>query len=546
MVGGRKFSVLVISFFIVFLLLISIPLENNNVKAQDYSFQTLKEYCSVYIEKDGSVHIKYEFEFIDELGTLDGVDIGMPNSFYSLESASARVFINDNEVSPTIQESPYIPMGIAVEFNPPRSGSTIRVLFRADNPHMVYDDVKNNDYVGIQFRPTWFSSEFQSSNTQDLQVWVYLPKGFNDLSKVKYLEDHPYSSINWNDTQNRLVAHWDYGSNSPAEIEDGDCDVGVSFPDEYVDVHYRYRVWQGIYEGLWIGGSLMAFCCFVIVIAALLGVAGYHDNRRHLDYFEPKMSVKGAGPRPGLTAVEAAIVLEKPLNIVATILIYGMLRKQAIQVVSKNPLKIQVIDERKMSQIYERRFAKLALNPDGTIYDKGLKKTIQALIESVKEKISGFHYVATKVYYGKIVERAWIEVENSGTPEVAVSNAGRQGEWLLLDPTYNHRIIMLQEREWYTSTSREGTTASGGPNPFVKWSEGFVKSANNISKSVVSNLKSFTKDVVKVTNPLPKPSPRRRRRRSYGGGESSDRGGFSGGGGGCACACACACAGGGR
>ena len=62
MVGKRKISVFVVSFLLVFLFLISIPPSNSNAKAQSYSFQTLREHCDVYIEKDGSIHIEYEFE----------------------------------------------------------------------------------------------------------------------------------------------------------------------------------------------------------------------------------------------------------------------------------------------------------------------------------------------------------------------------------------------------------------------------------------------------------------------------------------------------
>jgi hypothetical protein len=507
----------------MFLMVTSIPSGSNNAKAQtEYSFQTLREYCDVYIEKDGSIHIEYEFEFIDNLGTLDGVDVGMPNSFYSLDSAEAWVYIDDNQVGRWILESPYVPIGIAVEFNPPQRGSTIRVLFEADNPHMVYDDVKNPGYAGIQFRPTWFSSDFQSDSTRDLQVWVHLPEGLTDQSKVKYLEDHQYSSINWDSGENRLVAHWNYGSVSPTDIEAGECDVGVSFPDKYVDVHYRYRVWQGMYEGALILGPGLAVCCFMIVIAGLIGASVYGNYRRRLDYFEPKLSVKGAGPRAGLTAVEAAIALEKPLNMVATMIIYGMLRKKSIRLVSETPLRIMVVNEGQLTRLYETDFVNKALRSDGIIDSKGLLKFMEALIESVREKISGFDYPETKKYYKAIVERAWAEVERSGTPEVAANNAWRQGEWLLLDPTYNHRIIVIQDRHWGTSSS-----GGAGPNPFVSWSEGFVRSANNISKSVVSNLTSFTQGVVNVTNPMP-------------------AGGSGGGGGGCACACACACAGGGR
>jgi hypothetical protein len=525
MVSARKVSVLFVSFLLMLLLLPTIPPVSQNTRAQDYSFETLRQHCHVYIEKDGSVHIKYEFEFNDILGTLDGVDVGMPNSFYSLDSATARVYINGRQVIHTIRDSPYIPMGIAVEFSDPFSiDSHIEVFFEADNPHMVYDDVKNPGYAGIQFRPTWFSSEFQEGSTRDLQVWVYLPENLNDRSMVKYLAGHQYSSINWNSSENRLIAHWDYGSKYPQEIMDGDCDVGVSFPDEYVDVHYRYRVWQGIYEGALIWGAELFACCVVMFILGIMGAAAYGNHRRRLDYFEPKLSVKGAGPRAGLTAVEAAIALEKPLNMVATMIIYGMLRKQSIRLISENPLQIQVINEKQMMYEYERNFASDALKTNGTIDKGGMKKFIEGLIESVREKISGFDYPETKRYYKAIVERAWAEVENSGTPEVAANNAWRRGEWLLLDPTYHHRIIVLQDRSWYTSTTGGGAS---GPNPFVTWSEGFVRSANNISKSVVANLTSFTQDVVNVTNPMP-------------------AGGSGGGGGGCACACACACAGGGR
>jgi hypothetical protein len=365
MVGRSKVSVLVVSFFLMFLMVTSIPSGSNNAKAQtEYSFQTLREYCDVYIEKDGSIHIEYEFEFIDNLGTLDGVDVGMPNSFYSLDSAEAWVYIDDNQVGRWILESPYVPIGIAVEFNPPQRGSTIRVLFEADNPHMVYDDVKNPGYAGIQFRPTWFSSDFQSDSTRDLQVWVHLPEGLTDQSKVKYLEDHQYSSINWDSGENRLVAHWNYGSVSPTDIEAGECDVGVSFPDKYVDVHYRYRVWQGMYEGALILGPGLAVCCFMIVIAGLIGASVYGNYRRRLDYFEPKLSVKGAGPRAGLTAVEAAIALEKPLNMVATMIIYGMLRKKSIRLVSETPLRIMVVNEGQLTRLYETDFVNKALRSD--------------------------------------------------------------------------------------------------------------------------------------------------------------------------------------
>lgn len=540
-IGGKTEMVAIkkISIFIMLGILISLsmvsqvgdtPPASTSASAQgDYQFETLREYCYVYIEKDGSIHLEYEFIFKDNFGTLDGVDVGMPNSFYSLDSAIATVFIDGIGVSDSIRNSPYIPMGIAVEFAPQGRGSEIQVFFEADNPHMVYDDVKNNDYAGIRFRPTWFSSDYQRGVTWDLQVWVYLPEGLNDPSKIKYLEDNPYSSLEWDDTEGRFVAHWDFGSKYPEDIESGECDVGVSFPEKYVDKHYRYRVWQGIYEGVLMGGSAIIICFPLILIVAIFGGLAYTNYNRRLDYFEPEMSVKGAGPRIGLTAVEAAILLEKPLNMVTTMILYGMVKKNAIRFVSEDPLRLKLLDKNNLTREYELKFEEKALSSKGSIDNDGLLKFLEGLIESVRDKIKGFDYTATKRYYKKIVALAWEEVEKSGTPEIAAENASDKAEWLILDPTYNHRFMFMQNRSWYASTSAGGGAVSSGPNPFVTWSEGFVKSANNISKSVVSNLTSFTQKIVGTTNPLP---------------SGGSGGGFSGGG--CACACACACAGGGR
>ena len=161
---------------------------------------------------------------------------------------------------------------------------------------------------------------------------------------------------------------------------------------------------------------------------------------------------------------------------------------------------------------------------------------MENLIKAVQKKTSGFDYESTKTYYRRIVEKAWVEVEGADTPEVAIEKATNNEDWLLLDNGYRHRFAVIGTTRWRSGTSPHGISGGAGGNSFVNWSEGFVKGVNNVSKSVVTNLESFTHDIVNITNPPPPSSS----------GRGFSGGGFSGGGGACACACACACAGGGR
>jgi hypothetical protein len=96
---------------------ISLPIAQDG-KAQNYSFSLSEERVNVTVLKDGSVGIHYFFSFTN-VDYLDGVDIGMPNSYYDASSASARIFVNGIEHFPKnpVGPSPYVNPGMAVEFS---------------------------------------------------------------------------------------------------------------------------------------------------------------------------------------------------------------------------------------------------------------------------------------------------------------------------------------------------------------------------------------------------------------------------------------------
>jgi hypothetical protein len=249
-----------------------------------------------------------------------------------------------------------------------------------------------------------------------------------------------------------------------------------------------------------------------------------------MDYFEPEMSVVGAGPRRDLTAPEAAVVLEIPLDSVATMILFGLVKKGMVQILQERPLQLRVLPFESVRP-YERNFID-SITYYGTIDRKKMEKALVSLIEDVKKMLKGFDYNATKQYYKSIVERAWNQVISAQTPEVFEKTLHNNSQWLLMDKKYDHRLrdycVVFQPDSHYTD---RGLTHGPSTSPIPSMAHGYISRVESLSKSLVDNISSLTERITRVTNPLPV---------SSGGG-----GGFSGGGG-CACACACACAGGGR
>lgn len=74
----------------------------------------------------------------------------------------------------------------------------------------------------------------------------------------------------------------------------------------------------------------------VILISILASTAQKKaSEKRKLKYLKPTLSVEGHGIKRGLTAVEAAILLEQPLDQVLTMILFGLLKKKPLQSFNK-------------------------------------------------------------------------------------------------------------------------------------------------------------------------------------------------------------------
>ena len=607
----------------------------------NYRFRVPVMQSKVVVEKDGGIDLTYRILFQNTgMGQpIDIVDVGLPHADYDIGTMHAALYlpvdggpglatlVKDLEGGvyemyrhplTTIRPSTYIDIGVEVPIPSPLHippGGYGVFEFEARMPNMVYSDTTDETMASMQFTPTWFDPAAVVGPTR-LQLAIVLPEGVSP-DQVRY-HDVPYQSLG--SSGDRTVAYWEWQTSLT-----GPHLVGISFPrtavshvievtkwqllgmwwEKRTDVrglvglamlllfsifYFRFTGMTGcVVWGLFLGGftlwwmkSPTAHLYAVFAWPFLLGLMEWTLRRRREHYLPPILHVEGGGIKRGLTAPEAAVVLERPLNDVLALVILGLLKKGLVRRTGPGLLDLRIDpdvdaptrEERlaraaaagKVIHDYEQPFLKAIRDAKGgDLLASDFKDALTALIESAVKRMEGFDLNETRAYYRHIVSRAWTEAKSLGQlpPERREAVLDRNLGWLLLDGDWqeqwdSHSTLKgYHPSWWYMSTPGHGssvptggsapTSPLGGHTPrgsdvaasFAGWFEnqaGGLADALGPSAAVVSSGKSGVIDLSGVDTVT---------------GEvfSAMASGSGGGGGGCACAgcaCACACAGGGR
>ena len=553
----NRFLALILALTLIFGLTSAVSAQGN------YSFQLTKEVVQVFLNKDGTMALDYQLTFANDPGAhvIDAVDLGLPNNNYQMDSISADVGGNRVNVTSDYQGSG---SGVALELGSfsIRGKGTVHAYVGSIS-RMFYPDTSDQNYVSSEFAPTYFGSQYVHGFT-DLTVTFHLPPGV----KPKEPRYHPATSewpgqanpVTGLDSDGRVTYTWNTSNaNGSSQYK-----FGASFPKQYIPD--SAIVTSSFFDDLSAFiDSLVGYLPFICFAGFFFGVpilSAISSNKRKLQYSPPGISIEGHGIKRGLTAVEAAILMGEPLDKVMTMILFGAVKKGALQVITKDPLKVEMLQPQPADlQAYETEFV-----AGMVMVDAARRKALQAmtvnLVKSVNEKMKGFSRKETLDYYKAINEKAWAQINAAGTPEVKSQMFEEALEWTMLDKDYDDRARrtftgpIFMPMWWgrydpiYRSPSMPQNTSTGLPSmpsmssgsggraslPGADLAASMVGGVQNFSGSVLGNLNDFTSKVTNVTNPVPVTT-------SSGGGRS--------GGGGCACACACAgcacaCAGGGR
>jgi hypothetical protein len=537
---------------------------------QSYRFQVTREVVNLYANKDGTATIEYYYDFKSDPGyIIDYVDVGVPNSNYDLSSVTAEINgVKVTDISQSTYVTPGITFGLGANTIQGGQSGQLHALIRTVSNMFYQADAsqtkKSEPYSSFQFSPNWFDSSAAYGNT-DITVNIFLPPGILETEPVYFPpKDWPgeatptsgYSTnglafYSWRSTSADSYTQYIFGGAFPARL----------IPAGAIQSPPATPLIQISWDQLFGYG----FCgCFALIIGASIYGATIGAKKRKLAYLPPKIAVEGMGIKRGLTAVEAAILMEQPMDKILTMILFSSIKKGAATVVTKDPMTLKVAEPLPDGlQTYEVDFLKaFQLQDLAGARRRALQDMMIALVKTVTEKMKGFSLKDTLAYYNDITKKAWDQVEAAQTPDVKMQAFDDQMDWTMLDHNFDSRTRNVFSGGpvfiplWWggfdpayrsSGASIPGTGSvmpSGGisiPRPNVPGSafaQSLVNGIQGFAGHAVGDLTTFTSGVTNLTNPVPVSTS-----------SGSHIGGSGGGHCACACACAgcaCACAGGGR
>jgi len=535
-----------------------------SVLAQEYYFGVPQETVQVYWNEDGTMALEYTYVFDNQPGAhvIDYVDVGMPNGSFDMDTVSADV--DGTPVGVSRSDYQGSGSGFAVVLGgmaiPAGQRGTVNVRVGRIRD-VLYTDSEDETYASAVFSPAWFGSQYVAGST-DLTVAFHLPPGVGPdepkwHSAPSGFPSEPATGL---DSSGRATYTW----NNPDANAYTQYRFGASFPKTYVPAEAIQTEPAFSLPAIDFDAFFDTCCCgaFALMFFGIPILGVINGQRRKLKYLPPKIAIEGHGIKRGLTAVEAAILMEQPLDKVMTMILFGVVKKGAAEVVKRDPLELKVAESLPEGlHEYEKGFLD-AFRPGVNLAKRrsSLQEMTISLVKAVSGKMKGFSRKESAEYYKGIMERAWNQIEAADTPEVKSQMFEEALEWTMLDKDYDDRtrrtftgpvyVPMWWDRYDPTYSRPSGTArpiSAGAPSapssstgglPGSAFAASVVGNVQNFSQKVLGDVGSFTSRVTNKTNPVPKSTSSRGR---SGGG----------GGGGCACACACAgcacaCAGGGR
>lgn len=590
------------------------------VVAQSYSFAVPDLKMQVYVQPDASVKIVYDITFNNYGSPIDIVDIGVPHSNYSISTMSASI----NGVNlRDIRKSEYVNPGVEVHLGSQAiaRGSQGTLHFEFAMPDLVFQDTTNKELASLQITPTWFDSDLVRG-TSYIQIAIHMLEGIQP-DEVLY-QDVPFTDKAL--YQGRAVAVWQLQGTATKAYR-----VGVSFPQRgmtrvikltliqlankwlednpttrlilaavamimFAVLFFRFSGGTGMSVFAILGGGLLILLFISplsaliapVIVAPLIVLNEGSLKKKRKTYLPAIAQVEGGGIKRGLTAPEAGVLIEMPLNKVLTLVLFGLLEKGVIEVTKDEPLTVAVTPDyrvladatmttekarrqqrREIAQAkgtiihsYEDGYLTLIEHHHGkAVRDIDFGKPTEMLIKATVAKMKGFDLSDTQEYYRRVIDRAMEQAAALGEVEAREQYLDKYLPWVMMNDNYPTVLTHRGYNYWpvWAHGPRLAGTASAAPKPsgpsiggrtrasdvagsFAGWAEStmggmaaaIMPGSLNIPgvKGGFVDLSGADRVTGDIFTALAKSS-----------------GGSGGGGGGCACAgcaCACACAGGGR
>ncbi len=611
--------------FLCFALLLALLVAASPIEAQTYSFSVPQLYMQVFVNPDASARIVYDITFQNAsfASPIDIVDIGTPHRGYTLSNFRAAV---DGQAITDIRTSEYIDVGVEIHLGDhairPGQRGTLHVEFTM--PDMVYKDVTRDGYASLQMTSTWFDPSLVTGSSDIWIVFHMLPGIspddvlFQDVAFTDKALFEEHAIVGWRWPAGQATLAYPVGASFPTTgltrvVEQSLFDLVFKWLADHPEVMVALGLGAFILMGIaffrFSGGTgfsvfallgcglvwLMISSPTAVLLACpgaliLFGFVEFRLAGRKDKYLPAITQVEGGGIKRGLTAPEAAVLLELPLNKVLLLVLFGLLDKGALALIEDDPLRVKVQrpyvamqddrkerneQRRKVAQqqgvalrVYEHHFLDVLQEKEGEpVHKLDFSAPMKTLIRSVVDRMKGFDLSDTQDYYRKIIARAMTQAKTIGNVPELEAHLDKTWPWIFLDNEYD-RSFRRRDYHYYPTWVRPyvhphqaapsapaaGGPAYGGKTSFSQVAAGFAGWTENTAGKLASAISPTSLQAKgasggfinlsgadKVTGDVFKALAS----------SSGGSGGSSSGGSSCACACAgcacaCACAGGGR
>jgi hypothetical protein len=550
---------LIYSLFIIF---ITLSLAPHAYAQETYSWQVNYQHVVLDIDRSGSVWMTYEVDANIQQGVW--TEVWIPVTVSNMQ-VSDVVDDNGKQHAFALDSGQIKTQGWDLQ-----PGDHVYLRINSTLPGFVYIADKPG-YDIVTFVPPWWDMYIA-----DTQVKFYLP---GDVPKDQVFTGQKLYD-NFGVEDNRTWVYFENKNLAPNE----QFQVAVSFPDTYMapgavaakatEVPYIPPISGGLLDAL-LSCSCPGIFMLLIIVIIIGSIAGSFMRQ---PYSSPVVSMDGIGVNKNLDPVEAATLLRVDPRRVLTMIMFGMMKKGNIKLVSTDPIRVELAS-RKDLNYYEKLFAD-AIDRH-VLLESRLLECFKVLARRVVDKTRPYCRKDTEDYYRSKIDEAWAEIKAVDTPELKLEKYDTNMFWLMADEQFTKKttdyvarapgsdtIYVPSHYWWYPyyfglphyygtgspqpsggpAPAQPGKPSSGAPtNQTTASVESFANSISNSVESMSAGVVTSVEGFLGVRNAANAPPPATSYRpASY----------HSGGGSSCACvscacacvscACACACAGGGH
>ena len=242
-----------------------------------------------------------------------------------------------------------------------------------------------------------------------------------------------------------------------------------------------------------------ALAFLIIVMSSTIIFFIYHGifksqrYRRFMWFKSPFAESGNSGHLPGLSPVEAGIVMSVDIPRLLAVCLVGLIKHGNIRIEKLDPLKVKVLDNAAPSPFWKMLLD--AVKEDGTLNLTGMLCALDSLYNDLKRRIDSYGVKDTVIFYLDKVDKSWKKLKES-------------------DFGYRKEVVAREEFAWLFLHERAGDKfestfeeAQAWPNigPVVKvtryimnrviTSEQILEHAANSPKGIFSNRK-YRKDIL--------------------------------------------------